>query len=175
LGKYVIWLDELTNHLGEGGLDPGLLGRFSSLGAVVFGTMSPDEYYRRRAGTTPGDRVVAGARTVELPREWTEAELQRLAAHEDGLRMYPAYMWSGREGVASYFAIGHLLFDEWRCAGTQGGHPRGQLLVRAAVDTARCGVAEAVSVELLKRVHEHCGAGGRGRYVACVRGVRTGR
>ncbi|MDF3141768.1 MULTISPECIES: tetratricopeptide repeat protein [unclassified Streptomyces] len=152
-GKYVVWLDELTGHLGAGGLDLRLLGRINDLGAVVLATMSPDEYYRRRAGTAPGDRVVAAARTVELGREWSEAELARLAALDDR-RAYPAYMWSGREGVASYFGVGHHLFDEWRRVGTQLEHPRGQLLVRAAVDLARCGVTGAVPVELLRRVQE---------------------
>ncbi|MGW0331171.1 hypothetical protein ACWD0J_04690 [Streptomyces sp. NPDC003011] len=157
-GGYVLWLDELTDHLGvgAGSLDPRLLGRLSALGVVVLGAMSPDEYYRRRAGTAPGDRVVAAARTVELAREWSEAELERLAAHDDP-RAYPAYMWSGREGAASYFAIGHLLFDEWRRVGTHLEHPRGQLLVRAAVDLARCGVRGAVPVGLLASVQERYG------------------
>ncbi|SDM82123.1 TPR repeat [Streptomyces sp. cf386] len=152
-GEYVVWLDELTGHLGAGGLDLRLLGRLNDLGAVVLGTMSPAEYYVRRTGTAPGDRVVAAARTVELAREWSEAELARLAAVDDP-RAYPAYMWSGREGVASYFALGHHLFDEWQRVGTQLEHPRGQLLVRAAVDLARCGVTGAVSAELLRRVQE---------------------
>lgn len=152
-GQYVVWLDELTDHLGPGGLDFRLLGRLNGHGAVVLGTISPAEYYRRRTGTTPGDRVVAAARTVELAREWTEDELARLAALDDP-RAYPAYMWSGREGVASYFAVGHHLYDEWRRVGTQLEHPRGQLLVRAAVDLARCGVTRAVPTELLRRVQE---------------------
>ncbi|MFI7414936.1 hypothetical protein ACIBU0_40505 [Streptomyces sp. NPDC049627] len=153
-GEYVVWLDELTGHLGAaGGLDLRLLGRLRDLGVVVLATMSPAEYYRRRTGTAPGDRVVAAARTVELAREWTENELARLAALDDP-RAYPAYMWSGREGVASYFAVGHHLYDEWRRVGTQLEHPRGQLLVRAAVDLARCGVTGAVPAELLGRVQE---------------------
>ncbi|NUP16669.1 MAG: sel1 repeat family protein [Streptomyces sp.] len=152
-GRYVVWLDELTGHLGAGGLDLRLLGRLNDLGAVVLATMSPDEYYRRRAGTAPGDRVVAAARTVELAREWSDAELARLAALDDP-RAYPAYVWSGREGVASYFAVGHHLYDEWRRVGTQLEHPRGQLLVRAAVDLARCGVTAAVPTELLRKVQE---------------------
>lgn len=155
-GEYVVWLDELTDHLGVGGLDPRLLGRLTSLGVVVLGSMSPDEYYRRRTGTAPGDRVVAAARTVRLEREWSKAELERLAALDDP-RAYPAYMWSGREGAASYFAIGHHLFDEWRRVGTQLEHPRGQLLVRAAVDLARCGVTAAVPVDLLRAVQEQYG------------------
>ncbi|MFJ9247815.1 tetratricopeptide repeat protein [Streptomyces sp. NPDC101776] len=156
-GDYVIWLDEVTDHLGSGGLDLKLLGRFTSLGAVMLGTISPDEYYQRRFGTAPGERVIAAARTVELAREWSDAELERLAGLDDP-RAYPAYMWSGREGAASYFAIGHLLFDEWRRAGTQVEHPRGQSLVRAAVDLARCGVTGAVPLELLRTVQEQYGA-----------------
>ncbi|MGW0766507.1 hypothetical protein [Streptomyces sp. NPDC002676] len=152
-GRYVVWLDELTDHLGMGGLDLRLLGRLNELGAVVLGTMNPAEYYRRRARTAPGDRVVAAARTVLLEREWSEPELQRLAADDDP-RAYPAYMWSGKEGAASYFAVGHLLFDEWLREGTRQAHPRGQLLVRAAVDLARCGVTGAVPAGLLKKVQE---------------------
>ncbi|AZQ35268.1 sel1 repeat family protein [Streptomyces cyaneochromogenes] len=152
-GKYVLWLDELTGHLGARGLDPSLLWGLIDGGAVLLGTMSPTEYYRRRTGTAPGDRVVAAARTVELAREWSEAELARLAALDDP-RAYPAYVWSGREGVASYFAVGHHLYDEWRRVGTQLEHPRGQLLVRAAVDLARCGVTGAVPTDLLRRIQE---------------------
>ncbi|WP_405860459.1 tetratricopeptide repeat protein [Streptomyces sp. NBC_01515] len=155
-GDYVIWLDEVTDHLGSGGLDLRLLGRFTSLGAVMVGTISPEEYYRRRSGTAPGERVIAAARTVELAREWSDAELERLAGLDDP-RAYSAYMWSGREGAASYFAIGHLLFDEWRRVGTQVQHPRGQLLVRAAVDVARCGVRGAVPFELLRTLQDQYG------------------
>ncbi|MER6531282.1 hypothetical protein [Streptomyces sp. NPDC001508] len=151
-GKRVLWLDELGDHLGgRSGLDRRLLGRFAHRGVVVLGTMEPEEYYRRRSGTGPGESVLTRARTVPLAREWSESELARLAGHTDDPRAYPAYMWSGREGAASYFAIGHLLFDEWQRAGTQAEHPRGRLLVRVAVDLARCGVTEAVSVELLLR------------------------
>ncbi|MFB7497877.1 hypothetical protein ACFC09_24885 [Streptomyces sp. NPDC056161] len=150
-GKRVLWLDELSDHLGAGGLDRRLLQRFTGRGVVVLGTMSAGEYYRRRSGTGPAESVLALARTVELAREWSEAELERLAGHTDDPRAYPAYLWSGREGAASYFAIGHLLYDEWQRLGTQAEHPRGRLLVRAAVDLVRCGVTEAVSVELLVR------------------------
>lgn len=66
--------------------------------------------YRRRAGTAPGDRVAARARTVQLPREWSDAELQRLAGLDDP-RAYPAYMSSGKEDAASHVAIGHLLSE----------------------------------------------------------------
>ncbi|MET9845347.1 tetratricopeptide repeat protein [Streptomyces ossamyceticus] len=155
-GKYVIWLDELTDHLGEDGLDRRLLGRLAGLGVVLLGTMRSDEYYGRR---TMSDRVglaLAKARAVEVPQEWSEAELDRLKDVDDP-RAYPAYMWSGKEGAASYFAIGHMMYDEWRRPGTKLEHPRGQLLVRAAVDLARCGVKGAVPTELLRQVQEQYG------------------
>ncbi|MGW0706068.1 tetratricopeptide repeat protein [Streptomyces sp. NPDC002643] len=155
-GKYVVWLDEF-DHLGEGVLEPGLLNKLTGLGVVVVGTMHPDEYYRRRARTAPSDRVVAKARTVLLPSEWSEDELARLWDSGDP-RAYPAYEWSGKEGPASYFAVGHQLFDEWQREGTRARHPRGQLLVRTAVDLARCGVMTAVPIELLRSVHEKYGA-----------------
>ncbi|MCE0446993.1 hypothetical protein LT493_28325 [Streptomyces tricolor] len=174
-GRYVVWLDGLTDHLGPGRLDLPLLGRLNDLGAVVLATMRPAEYYRRRAGTAPGDRVVAAARTVELRREWSEAELARLSAHDDP-RAYPAYLWSGREGVGSYFAVGHLLFDEWRRAGTRQEHPLGRLLVRAAVDVARCGVTGAVPAELLAKVLPGTGRrSGKRRNASRSRTRSTGR
>ncbi|MBL1082125.1 hypothetical protein JK359_09035 [Streptomyces actinomycinicus] len=155
-GRYVVWLDDLTGHLGPGGLDLPLLGRLADLGAVVLATMSPAEYYRRRTGTAPGDRVVAAARTVTLPRDWSKAELARLSACDDP-RAYPAYMWSGTEGVASYFAVGHLLFDEWRRPGTRQDHPLGGLLVRTAVDVARSGVTAGIPDELFVKVLDQYG------------------
>ncbi|MFD9005418.1 hypothetical protein ACFV0T_31470 [Streptomyces sp. NPDC059582] len=151
-GRYVVWLDELADHLQPGGLDRRLLGLLTSLGVVVLGTMSADEYYRRRSA--PGANVVAMARKVELPREWSAAELRRLAEDTDDPRAYPAFMWSGREGAAPYFAIGHLLFDEWQRSGTQVEHPHGQLLVQVAVDLTRCGVREAVPTALLRAVED---------------------
>ncbi|MFF7265402.1 tetratricopeptide repeat protein [Streptomyces sp. NPDC008159] len=155
-GKYVIWLDELTDHLGEDGLDRRLLGRLAGLGAVLLGTMRSEEYYRRRMMSDRVGLALAKARTVEVPREWSDAELDRLKDVDDP-RAYPAYMWSGKEGAASYFAIGHIMYDEWRRPGTKLEHPRGQLLVRAAVDLARCGVKGAVPTELLRQVQEQYG------------------
>ncbi|MGW0884534.1 tetratricopeptide repeat protein [Streptomyces sp. NPDC002671] len=158
-GKHVVWLDELTEHLGPGLLDLRLLRRLNQLGAVVLGTISPTEYYLRRARSAPDDQVVTAARPVLLEREWSDAELERLSALDDP-RAYPAYMWSGKEGVAPYFAVGQLLFDEWQREGTRSEHPRGQSLVRAAVDLARCGVTGAVPAELLRKVQEQYGAAG---------------
>ncbi|MDG5802030.1 hypothetical protein P9869_05050 [Streptomyces ossamyceticus] len=155
-GKYVIWLDELTDHLGEDGLDRRLLGRLAGLGVVLLGTMRSEEYYRRRMMSDRVGLALAKARTVEVPREWSVAELDRLKDVDDP-RAYPAYMWSGKEGAASYFAIGHIMYDEWRRPGTKLEHPRGQLLVRAAVDLARCGVKGAVPTELLRQVQEQYG------------------
>ncbi|GAB2937643.1 tetratricopeptide repeat protein [Streptomyces heilongjiangensis] len=155
-GKYVVWLDELTDHLGEDGLDRRLLGRLAGLGAVLLGTMRSEEYYQRRMKSDPIGFALAKARTVEVPREWSDAELDRLKDLDDP-RAYPAYMWSGKEGAASYFAIGHTMYDEWRRPGTKVEHPRGQLLVRAAVDLARCGVKDAVPTDLLRQVQEQYG------------------
>ncbi|MCL6733044.1 tetratricopeptide repeat protein [Streptomyces neyagawaensis] len=155
-GKYVVWLDELTDHLGEGGLDRRLLGPLARLGVVLLGTMRSEEYYQRRMMSDPIGLALNQARTVEVPRKWSDAELERLKDLDDP-RAYPAYMWSGEEGAASYFAIGHTMYDEWRRPGTKVEHPRGQLLVRAAVDLARCGVKGAVPTELLRQVQEQYG------------------
>ncbi|MEU6139190.1 hypothetical protein ABZ848_02395 [Streptomyces sp. NPDC047081] len=159
-GCHVVWLDELTDHLGKDGLEPRLLRRLTSAGVVLLGTMSTDEYYRMRVRSTPASRLVAMASTVEVPRAWSDEELRRLRDTDDP-RAHAAYMWSGGEGPAAYFAVGHLLFDEWRRPGTTHDHPHGQLLVQAAVDLVRCGVRDAVPVGLLTEVEEFYPAGPR--------------
>jgi hypothetical protein len=147
-GKYVLWLDALEGHLGGRGLDSGLLGRLNALGVVVLATMDADYYRECRT-----DRLVATAHTVELPHRWSAGERKRLS-HADDPRTTEAATHAEREGTAAYLALGHHLREEWRHRSTRTAHPRGQLLVRAAIDLARCGVREAVSENLLNRLHQ---------------------
>jgi TPR repeat protein len=158
-GKYLLWLDDLDIHLRQGDLGPGLLARLSDLGVVVLATMDADAYRRQRT-----DRVVTRAHKVEVVRQWSRKELsllERLAGKDP--RLAAAYEHHEGEGVAAHLAFGHLLCDEWNDQGARTEHPRGHLLVRAAVDLFRCGVRQAVPESLLKRMHEEAyGAGADG-------------
>ena len=155
-GKYLLWLDDLDAHLRQGSLEPSLLGRLTDLGVVVLATMDADAYRRCRT-----DRVVTRAHKVEVVRQWSRKELSLLehSASNDP-RLAAAYEHHEGEGVAAHLAFGHLLRDEWNDQGARTEHPRGHLLVRAAVDLFRCGVRQAVPENLLKRMHEEAyGAG----------------
>ncbi|MEV3856763.1 hypothetical protein AB0J38_20835 [Streptomyces sp. NPDC050095] len=149
-GRYLLWLDDIEGHLGERGLEPGLLGRLTALGVRVLATMDADAYYERRTGSTPGDRVVGHAHTVELPRAWSDAEFARLAEQTEDPRAYEAYLWTDGNNPAAYLALGHLLYEEWQRLSARDADPDGVATVRAALDVARCGYAGAVPAELLR-------------------------
>ncbi|GGX01242.1 tetratricopeptide repeat protein [Streptomyces noursei] len=153
--RYLIWLDDLDEHLGEGGLEPRLLAQLAALKAVVVATMREDVYDACRA--QPGGRVLDVAHIVELAREWSPAERERLAreaARSGDPRLIGAVSSSGPEGAAAYLALGPLLWDEWWRARRADRHPRGHALVRAAWDLARCGLTGPLPVDLLLKVHE---------------------
>ncbi|WEB42208.1 hypothetical protein MOV08_25130 [Streptomyces yunnanensis] len=153
--RYLIWLDDLDEHLGDGGLEPRLLAQLTALKVVVVATMREDAYDACRA--QPGGRVLDLAHIVELAREWSPAERERLAgeaARTGDPRLISAVSSSGPEGVAAYLALGPLLWDEWWRARRADRHPRGHALVRAALDLARCGLTGPLSTDLLLKVHE---------------------
>ncbi|MEU6354711.1 hypothetical protein ABZ896_36245 [Streptomyces sp. NPDC047072] len=156
-GSYVLWLDELEGHLGEHGLDATLLSQLSALHVQVLATMRDELYDEYRFGDGPASRVLSRAVTVELGSTWSAEELGRLdRAAADDARLVDALHWRGERSVPEYLAVGPELWDLWRRAARPGGpHPRGHLLVRAAVDLARCGVTGAIPVALLDRT---CGA-----------------
>ncbi|MEU5304967.1 hypothetical protein ACH4YO_27005 [Streptomyces noursei] len=125
--RYLIWLDDLDEHLGEGGLEPRLLAQLAALKAVVVATMREDVYDACRP--QPGGRVLDVAHIVELVREWSPAERERLAreaARSGNPRLIGAVSSSGPEGAGAYLALGPLLWDEWWRASRADRHPQGR-------------------------------------------------
>ncbi|MFD3575506.1 tetratricopeptide repeat protein [Streptomyces sp. NPDC058644] len=149
-GTYVVWLDDLDGHLGEHGLTAGLLAHLTHEGILVLATMNDEAYDTHRFGGSPASRVLSAARTVEVPGQWSPAELARLAQADDP-RLVDALRWRGERGVGEFLVIGPELWDEWRRARRPAAQPLGHLLVRAAIDLARCGI-EDVPEELLEAV-----------------------
>lgn len=153
--RYVIWLDDLDEHLGDGGLEPRLLAQLVALRVVVVATMREDSYDACRA--RPGGRVLDVAHLVELAREWSPAERERVAqeaARTGDPRLIGVVSTSGPEGAAAFLALGPLLRDEWWRARRADRHPRGHALVRAARDLARCGLTGPLPMDLLRKVQE---------------------
>lgn len=141
--RCVIWLDELEGHLGEHGLSPALLAELVGLRVPVIATMSDEAYDAHRFGGQARARVLAGVDPVELSSEWTESELLRLEASCGDSRLEDAYAWCEGVRVTEYLAVAPELWDEWWRARRLNAHPHGHLLVRAAIDFARCGTDDA--------------------------------
>ncbi|MFE2583484.1 tetratricopeptide repeat protein [Streptomyces sp. NPDC059378] len=148
-GRHVLWLDQLEDHLGEHGLNLGLLGRLSALRVPVVATLRDEVYEEHRFGDGPASKLLARARVARVGSRWSEDELARLAGHRDDDRLADAWEWSD-EGVTQFLALGPELEDLWHSSGwSNSRHPYGHLLVRAAVDLARCGVTGGIPDLLL--------------------------
>ncbi|MEE1755916.1 hypothetical protein [Streptomyces sp. SP18CS02] len=152
-GPCVLWLDELEGHLHDRGLDAGLLSRLTAMDVPVLATMTDRMYRAHRFGTTAHARLLSRARIVELARVWSEDETRRLAESEDP-RLQDALEWRGGHGVTEFLALGPELWDEWQWARRPSDHPRGHLLVRAAIDLARCGVTGPVPLSMLRATYD---------------------
>ncbi|MFD7758639.1 tetratricopeptide repeat protein [Streptomyces microflavus] len=139
----VLWLDDLEGHLGEHGLTPTVLAELARLRVPVLATMDDEAYDARRFGTPAHAGVLGGAAPVELQRVWSAVELGYLDAFDEDPRLRAAAVWSGGQTAPEYLAVGPELMEEWRRARRPNAHPRGHLLVRAAIDLARCGVSWA--------------------------------
>ncbi|MGW0827419.1 tetratricopeptide repeat protein [Streptomyces sp. NPDC002845] len=168
-GVYVVWLDELEGHLSEQGLDSGLLTQLSDLKVTVMATMNDEVYDAHRFGGGRASRLLGRAETVGLTRDWSEDELGRLLGqHAEGSALLTdAVNWRGDHSVTEYLAVGPELRDLWSRAARPGSpHPQGHLLVRAAIDFARCGVTRNVPSAMLE---DACGRYGIDAFAAAGR------
>ncbi|MGW1292816.1 tetratricopeptide repeat protein [Streptomyces sp. NPDC002533] len=152
----VLWLDGLEGHLGERGLTPTVLAELVRLRVPVVATMDDEAYDARRFGVEARAGVLSGVEPVELERKWTDGERGRLTELREDPRLGDAYVhpdiFSDVHTVPEYLALGPELMEEWRRARRPSAHPRGYLLVRVAIDLARCGASEVgFSGELLRR------------------------
>lgn len=141
--RCVVWLDELEGHLGEHGLTPALLSELVHLRVPVIATMNDETYDAHRFGGQARARVLAGVEPVELRSGWTEPELLRLEDSYGDSRLDDAGTWCEGGRVTEYLAVAPELWDEWWRARRLNAHPHGHLLVRAAIDFARCGTDDA--------------------------------
>ncbi|MET7499405.1 tetratricopeptide repeat protein [Streptomyces microflavus] len=136
----VLWLDGLEGHLGENGLTPTLLAELVRLCVPVLATMEDEAYDARRFGASGRAGVLSAAEPIELPRVWSESEVFPAEVPVEDRRLLDAVLWRGEHSVSEYLAVGPELVEEWRRARRPNAHPRGHLLVRAAIDLGRCGL-----------------------------------
>ncbi|MEU7484884.1 tetratricopeptide repeat protein, partial [Streptomyces sp. NPDC042319] len=166
--RCMVWLDDLEQYLGPGGLETEVLAELVRLQVPVVATMQLrhyDMFYPRNAVTrsngpdgrqaaAAGARVLMQTEPLPLQRRWSSDELARAEACDDP-RIIDAATRHGPYGVAEYLAAGPALLTEWRYAARPGGHPRGAALVAAAVDLIRTGLRPPYPTSLLTTLHQH--------------------
>lgn len=161
--RAVLWLDDLEDHLGAGGLSSVQLASLRT--AVVIATMRVQEYRRydarEESRLTGSDRdawraqrdLLQQAAVIRLPRHWSGGERRRAAAHRGDPRIGAALRAGERFGVAEVLAAGPELLASWENGWAPGANPRGAAVVAAAVDCRRAGLRRPVSREWLRELH----------------------
>ncbi|MEU6296333.1 tetratricopeptide repeat protein [Streptomyces erythrochromogenes] len=166
--RAVLWLDDLEEFLGAGGLTTAMLAALAAPAPgrrVVVATMRTQEFRRfdaREEGRLTGsDRdawrtqrdVLRQAEVVRLARHWSPEERRRAAAHGHDPRIRAALRAGDRFGIAEVLAAGPELLAAWHNAWTPGANPRGAAVVAAAVDCRRAGLRSPVSRDRLRELH----------------------
>ncbi|MBT2468275.1 tetratricopeptide repeat protein [Streptomyces sp. ISL-66] len=161
--RAVLWLDDLEDHLGAGGLTAVQLASLRT--TMVIATMRVQEYRRydarEESRLTGSDRdawraqrdLLQQAAVIRLPRHWSPDERRRAAAHRGDPRIGAALRAGERFGVAEVLAAGPELLASWENAWAPGANPRGAAVVTAAVDCRRAGLRRPVSRAWLRELH----------------------
>ncbi|MBT2448771.1 tetratricopeptide repeat protein [Streptomyces sp. ISL-43] len=161
--RAVLWLDDLEDYLGAGGLTAAQLAALDP--AVTIATIRVQEYRRydarEESRLTGSDRdawraqrdLLQQAHVIRLPRHWSERERRRAAAHQGDPRIGAALRAGERFGVAEVLAAGPELLASWENGWAPGANPRGAAVVAAAVDCRRAGLRRPVSREWLRELH----------------------
>ncbi|WP_412075374.1 hypothetical protein ACLF6K_05435 [Streptomyces xanthophaeus] len=159
----VLWLDDLEEYLGAGGLTAAQLDGLRR--AVVVATMRTEEYGRYEARDasrlTGSDRdawrdrrdLLGRATVIHLDRSWSPEERRRAEAHRDDPRIAAALGAGGRFGVAEVLAGAPGLPARWDSGWAAGAHPRGAAVLAAALDCRRAGLRRPVAEEWLRALH----------------------
>ncbi|MFI8360014.1 hypothetical protein ACIGD1_07610 [Streptomyces sp. NPDC085612] len=166
--RSVLWLDDLDDFLGAGGLTAALLAGVAAAPGrrIVLATLRTQEFRRFHAhekGRLTGcDRdawriqreVLERAEVVRLALQWSAAERHRAAAGRPyDPRIGEALLAGEGFGVAEVLAAGPERLAAWQEARAPGAHPRGAALVSAAVDCRRAGLRGPVGEDLLRALH----------------------
>lgn len=151
----VIWLDELQNYLtGEHHLTPRIVRDLLAAGAVLVGTMWPEDYIVRAAHPIDGNydqyaadrELLTIADVLDVADELSPGELARAHDLALGDGRLAAALASSDGGMIQVLAAGPQLVRWW----LQSPTPYGRALITVAVDARRLGVTSALSVACLR-------------------------
>lgn len=159
----IIWLNELQDYLGPGGLDVDLLHALigqGPRGVVLLATMRASAYQRWASGSEQGgltaERVLLErANVVELNRFWSDSESARAAATGDP-RLSQALLHRHEYGVAEFLGAGPTLLARWKDAQDPSSATEirvGGVAISAAIDCRRAGLARPASKDLLHMLY----------------------
>lgn len=167
--RSIVWLDDLERFLGANGLTAGTVVRMLGKGerqVLVLATMRSAEFSRygireqalldgpQRDIWRAGRDVIELAVVLQLPRRWSQAELDQARDYMDDPRIRAALGQTNQFGLAELLAAGPELGQDWRNAWHPGAHPRGAALVAAAVDCRRAGLHTPIHIDVLTKLAE---------------------
>jgi hypothetical protein len=174
----VLWLDDLEQYLGIGGLTrTDLVDLVGGGQIVVLATMRSHERDDLSARHDPerpaSDRQVARAgrdvlavvdREIRLQRRWSDRELTSAGKLVHDVRIAQALDSADTYGLAEVLAAGPQLLADWQDAwsaaprtsvpGRTYGDARGAAVVSVAVDIRRAGYHRPVPIGILQVLHE---------------------
>ncbi|WP_225795175.1 tetratricopeptide repeat protein [Streptomyces aculeolatus] len=173
--KCVLWLNDLEQHLGTGGLTrTGVAKVLGGSGhhRVILATLRAAEQARLTDSTAIQDeagRVASSearealeqAHTLRLERIFSTAELARAETCEWDPRIADALPHADTYGIAEYLAAGPDLLRDWLDAFSPNTdpnaptHPRAAALIAAAIDIRRAGHTAPLPRRLVQVTHEH--------------------
>jgi eukaryotic-like serine/threonine-protein kinase len=172
--RCVLWLDDLENYLGIGGLTRSAVVRLLTgkrAHRVIIATLRAAEETVVTAETAVEEggwlprkdarEVLELAHRIILPRMFSPSERERARAQAWDPRIGDALAQADVYGVAEYLAAGPELLRDWENAWSANtdprapSHPRGAALIAAAVDVRRGGYTSPLPRVLLEEVHSH--------------------
>jgi tetratricopeptide (TPR) repeat protein len=172
--RCVLWLDDLENYAGAGGLTRVGVARIMAgrrTHRVIVATLRAAEealLTSDGAGEEGGWQPRRDAREalelahrIPLSRLFSGPELERASARAWDPRIAEALAHADTYGVAEYMAAGPELLRDWEDAWSPNtaphapSHPRGAALIAAAADLRRGGFASPLPCRMIEEAHEH--------------------
>ena len=172
--RCVVWLDDLENYVGPGGLTRMGIARImasrrahrvivATLRAAEEALLTSDAVGEEGGWRSRRDarEVLELAYRIPLPRMFSRSELERARTQVRDPRIAEALAHADTYGVAEYVAAGPELLRDWEDAWSPNtdsrvpSNPRGAALIAAAIDIRRGGYASPLPCRVLEEVHEH--------------------
>jgi tetratricopeptide (TPR) repeat protein len=162
----IIWLSDLENYLGTGGLSREHIARITSGSGharVILATMRSAvqaDLTSRSARENTTDLAVREihealeqAEQIRLTRLFSQQEIARARTLEADDRISDALLHAHEYGIAEYLASGPELQRDYENAWDIGSNPRGAALVSAAISCRRIGFLSPIPRKLLEDLH----------------------